>query len=64
MFPANCASTRPPVVPHRSGQVHLFLTDRVTAAQPDELRYADPSTAHPPTAQVIQTKVGITARSA
>ena len=41
----------------RAGQVLLFLTDRVTAAQPDELRYADPSMAHPPTAQVIQHQV-------
>jgi hypothetical protein len=38
----------------RAGQVLLCLTDRETAAQPDELRYADPSMAHPPTAQMIQ----------
>ena len=41
----------------RAGQMLLFLTDRVTAAQPDERRYADPSMAHPPIAQVIQHQV-------
>jgi hypothetical protein len=34
--------------------VLLFLTERVMAAQSDELRYAEPLMAHPPTAAVIQ----------
>jgi hypothetical protein len=51
MFPANCASTRTCNAGTRTGQVLLFLTERVTAAKPDELRYADPLMARPPTAR-------------
>jgi hypothetical protein len=40
--------------PHPRWQALLVLTERVTTAQPDELRYADPLMAHPPTSQVIQ----------